>query len=166
MMNAMVLFVIVSFTLHDWIRYSWLLLCQLLSKNTCSALDWTQVKHGIYYLIFNKQTRREDKRAKQNKANMLFYWMQIRFQIWKTFKKNFRCLWPKITSAPLYLYKKRGEWRVKRMHEKSEKKEEEKHSICIWFVNINFAHANIPNEVKILTKRCFPVQFQFEEVSL
>lgn len=88
----------------------------LLSKNTCSTLDRTQVQHDIYYLIFNKQIRREDKRAKQNKANLLFYWMQIRFQIWKTFKKNFRCLWPKITSAPLYLYKEgkreeSGEWR-------------------------------------------------------
>lgn len=117
MMNAMFLFVLfVSFTLLDWVRYSWSLLCQPLSKNTCSTLDRTQVQHDIYYLIFNKQTRREDKRAKQNKANMLFYWMQIRFQIWKTFKKNFRCLWPKITSAPLYLYKERkreesAEWR-------------------------------------------------------
>lgn len=116
MMNAMFLFVVVSFTLLDWVRYSWSLLCQLLLKNTCSTLDRTQVQHDIYYLIFNKQTRREDKRAKQNKANMLFYWMQIRFQIWKTFKKNFRCLWPKITSAPLYLYKERkreesAEWR-------------------------------------------------------
>lgn len=35
--------------------------------------------HDIYYLILNSQTSKD--KSKQNKANMLFYWMQIRFQI-------------------------------------------------------------------------------------
>lgn len=74
--------------------------------------------HDIYYLIFNKQTPKD--KSKQNKANMLFYWMKIRFQIQeKTFKKNFRYgLWPKITCARYYLYRERQERERKRCGKK------------------------------------------------